>query len=159
MLLAIKTIQKTVHRQIGFKFHGKRHIPLTATDADKRHRRQTVWKLRAKEAHDHIKEAWPGSAWIVELITTTTKRNGKWSIARQLFITSVRTAPEALLSLIRKRWSIENEWHWPRDTQLGEDPYPYTNRMGAPVFSLLRTIVMHCSGAAGIARFAEACVS
>ena len=35
------------------------------------------WELRAKEAPDHIKDAWPGSAWIVELITTTTKRNGK----------------------------------------------------------------------------------
>ena len=79
----------------------------------------------------------------MELITTTTKRNGKGSIARHLFITTVRTTPEALLRLIRQRWSIENEWHWPRDTQLGEDAHRYTNRIGASVFSFLRTIVMN----------------
>jgi hypothetical protein len=36
----------------------------------------------------------------VELITTTTKRNGKRRDTRHYFITTVRTAPEALLRLI-----------------------------------------------------------
>lgn len=40
-------------------------------------------------------------------------------------------------------WSIENEWHWARDAQLGEDAHRYTNRIGAPVFAFLRTIVMN----------------
>ena len=110
---------------------------------EKRHGRDTRWVLRAKEAPDHIKQAWPGSAWIVELITTTIKRKGKRSVRRHLFITTVRTTPEALLRLIRQRWSIENEWHWARDTQLGEDAHRYANRIGAPVFSLLRTVVMN----------------
>ena len=48
-----------------------------------------------------------------------------------------------MLRLIRQRWSIENEWHWVRDTQLGEDAHRYTNRIGAPVFSCLRTVVMN----------------
>ena len=56
---------------------------------------------------------------------------------------SLRTAPEALLRQIRQRWRIENEWHWARDTQLGEDAHRYTNRTGAPVFSFLRTVVMN----------------
>ncbi|MFN9659144.1 MAG: transposase, partial [Cyanobacteriota bacterium] len=34
-------------------------------------------------------------------------------------------------------------WHWARDAQLGEDAHRYTNRTGAPVFALLRTIVMN----------------
>ena len=55
----------------------------------------------------------------------------------------MRTAPEALLRLIRQRWSIENEWHWARDTQLGEDAHRYAHRIGASVFSFLRTIVMN----------------
>jgi predicted transposase YbfD/YdcC len=79
----------------------------------------------------------------VELITTTIKRNGKQSVTRHLFITTVRTAPEALLRLIRQRWSIENEWHCARDTQLGEDAHRYAHRIGASVFSFLRTIVMN----------------
>ena len=85
LLLTVKSNQKTLHRQIGCQFQGKRHIPLTATDHEKRHGRQTVWALRAREAPDHIKDAWPGSAWIVELITTTTKRNGKRRVTRHYY--------------------------------------------------------------------------
>jgi predicted transposase YbfD/YdcC len=57
-------------------------------------------------------------------------------------LTSIRTTPDALLRLIRQRWSIENEWHWARDAQLGEDAHRYTYRTAAPVFSFLRTVVM-----------------
>ena len=80
------------------QFEGKRHIPFTATAEEKRHGRDTRWELRAKEAPDHIKEAWPGSAWIVELFTTKTTRKGTSSV-RDLFITTIRTTPEALLRL------------------------------------------------------------
>ncbi|MFN9660156.1 MAG: transposase, partial [Cyanobacteriota bacterium] len=41
------------------------------------------------------------------------------------------------------RWSIENIWHWARDAQLGEGAHRFANRTGAPVFALLRTIVMN----------------
>ena len=54
-------------------------------------------------------------------------------------MTSLSTTPEGLLQSTRQRWSIENEWHWARDTQLGEDAHLYTNRTGAAVFSFLRT--------------------
>ena len=74
---------------------------------------------------------------------TSTTRKGKRDIACHRFITSLRTTPEALLRLIRQRWSIENEWHWVRDTQLGEDAHRYTNRTGVAVFSFLRTVVMN----------------
>ena len=152
--MTVKTNQPTLRRQISSQFEGKRQIPFTATAEEKRHGRDTRWELRAKEAPDHIKEAWPGSAWIVELITTKTTRKGTSSV-RHLFITSIRTTPEALLRLIRQRWSIENEWHWVRDTQLDEDAHRYANRIGAPVFSLLRTVVMNllrCGGYRSIRR-------
>ena len=42
---------------------------------------------------------------------------GEW--ATHLFLTSLRTTPEALLQLVLGRWSIEG-WHWIRDTQLHE---------------------------------------
>ena len=48
-----------------------------------------------------------------------------------------------MLRLIRQRWSIENEWHWARDVQLGEDAHRYANRNGVPVFAFLRTVVMN----------------
>jgi predicted transposase YbfD/YdcC len=79
----------------------------------------------------------------VEVTTTTATRKGKRATVRHLFLTSIRTNPDALLRLIRQRWSIENEWHWARDAQLGEDAHRYANRTGAAVFSFLRTIVMN----------------
>ncbi len=89
-----------------------------------------------------IKANWPGSAWIVEVITGTLTRKGNRSVRRHLFLTSVRTTPQTLLRLIRQCWSMENEWHWARDAQLGEDAHRYASRIGAPVFAFLRTIVM-----------------
>jgi predicted transposase YbfD/YdcC len=79
----------------------------------------------------------------VEVITDTLTRKGKRSVRQHLFLTSVHTTPEAFLRLIRQRWSIENEWHWARDAQLGEDAHRYANRIGAPVFPFLRTILMN----------------
>ena len=143
MLLTVKSNQKTLYRQIQSQFQGKRHIPFTASDHEKRHGRDTLWELSDKEAPEHIKENWPGSAWIVEVITDTLTAGGKRTVRRHLFLTSIRTTPDALLRLIRQRWSIENEWHWARDAQLGEDAHRYANRTGAPVFSFLRTVVMN----------------
>ena len=57
MLLTVKSNQKTLYRQIGCQFQGKRHIHFTATDHEKRHGRDTVWELQAKEAPEHIKSA------------------------------------------------------------------------------------------------------
>lgn len=76
MLLTVKSNQKTLYRQIGSQFQGKRQIPFATTDQEKRHGRDTTWELRAKEAPEHVKENWPGSAWIVEVTTTTTTRKG-----------------------------------------------------------------------------------
>ena len=149
MLLTVKSNQKTLYRQIQSQFQGKRHIPFTAPDHEKRHGRDTLWELSAKEAPEHIKENWPGSAWIVEVITDTLTAGGQRTVRRHLFLTSIRTTPDALLRLIRQRWSIENEWHWARDAQLGEDAHRYANRNGAPVFAFLRTVVMNLLRRAG----------
>ena len=110
VLLTVKSNQKTLYRQIGSQFQGKRHIPFTATDQEEKHDRDTIWEL---------------------------------------LLTSIRTTPDALLRLIRQRWSIQNEWHWARDAQLGEDAHRYANRIGAPVFAFLRTIVMNLLRRAG----------
>ena len=46
MLLTVKSNQKTLHRQIGCQFQGRRHIPFTATDQEKRHGRDSSWELQ-----------------------------------------------------------------------------------------------------------------
>ena len=70
-------------------------------------------------------------------------RKGKRDIACYRLITSLRITPEGLLRLDRQRWRIENEWHWVRDTQLGEDAHRYANRTGVGVFSFLPSVVMN----------------
>lgn len=47
------------------------------------------------------------------------------------------------MRLVRQRWAIENQWHLPRDTQLGEDGYRYSQRDGVKVLVLLRTSALN----------------
>lgn len=84
---------------MGCQFEGKRKIPFAATDHEKRQGHDAVWELRVQEAPDHIKTNWPGSAWILEVITDKPTRKGK--IRRHLFLTRVRTPPQGLLRIIR----------------------------------------------------------
>jgi len=71
-----------------------------ATDHEISHGRSITWTLRAKQAPTHIAETWVGTSWIVE-VTATGKRDGKPFQAQHLFLTSLRTTPEALLRLVR----------------------------------------------------------
>ena len=135
----MKGNQKTLHRQIRSQFQGKRHIPFVATDHEIGHGRNITWALRAKQAPEHIREAWIGTSWIME-VTASGTRDGKPFQATHLFLTSLRTTPEALLQLVRDRWSIEG-WHWIRDTQLHEDAHRYRGN-GAGVMATLRTAAL-----------------
>ncbi|QPN56504.1 hypothetical protein I1E95_15830 [Synechococcus sp. CBW1107] len=47
-----------------------------ATDHEISHGRDITWTLRAKAAPEHIREAWSGTSWIVEMAAVGT-RDGK----------------------------------------------------------------------------------
>ena len=136
----MKANQKILHRQIRSQFQGKRQIPFVATEHEISHGRDITWALRAKEAPEHIRETWSGTSWVVE-VSTTGSRDGKPFQATHLFLTSLRTTPEALLQLVRERWSIES-WHWIRDTQLHEDDHRYRGN-GAGAMATLRTAALN----------------
>ena len=142
----MKANQKTLHRQIRSQFQGKRHISFAADVHEVGHGRHITWRLRAKAAPEHISEAWIGTSWIVE-VTASGTRDGKPFQATHLFLTSLRTTPEALLQLVRDRWSIEG-WHWIRNTQLNEDAHRYRGN-GAGVMATLRTAAMNLLRLAG----------
>jgi predicted transposase YbfD/YdcC len=135
-----------LHRQIRSQFQGKRHIPFVATDHEIGHGRNITWALRAKQAPEHIRVAWIGTSWIME-VTASGTRDGKPFHATHLFLTSLHTTPEALLQMVRDRWSIEG-WHWIRDTQLHEDAHRYRGN-GADVMATLRTAAMNLLRLAG----------
>jgi hypothetical protein len=142
----VKANQETLHRQIRSQFQGMRKIPLVATDHEISHGGNITWTLRAKNAPQHIREAWIGTSWIVE-VTATGRRDGKPFHATHLFLTSLRTTPEALLQLVRIRCSIEG-WHWIRDTQQHEDAHRYRGN-GAGAIASLRTAALNLLRLAG----------
>jgi hypothetical protein len=110
-----------------------------ASDHEIDHGRDITWIIRAKEAPDHIKQDWSCTSLIVELSATGT-RDGRPFQAIHLFLTSLGTTREALLRLVRERWSLES-WHWIRDTQLHEDRHRYRGN-GAGVMAALRTVAL-----------------
>jgi len=69
------------------------------------------------------------------------------------FITTLRTSTQALLRLVRERWSLES-WHWIRDTQLREDHHRYRGN-GAGVMATLRTAAMNLLRFAGFGSIRE----
>ena len=142
----MKGNQKSLHRQIRSQFQGNRKIPFVARDHEVGHGRDIAWTLRAKQAPEHISEVWIGTSWIVE-VTVSGTRDGRPFQATHLFLTSLRTTPEALLQLVRDRWSIEG-WHWIRDTQLHEDAHRYRGK-GAGVMATLRTAALNLLRLAG----------
>lgn len=70
-----------------------------------------------------------------------------------LFLSSVRTTPEAQLQLVRERWNLES-WHWNRDTQLHEDKHRY-RRNGAGVMPALRTGALNMLRLVGLVSIRE----
>ena len=90
--MTVKANQKTLDRQIRSQLQGNRKIPFMAMDQEISHGRDITWTLRAKEAPEHIREAWIGTSWIVE-VTATGSRDGKPFRATHLFLTSLRTPP------------------------------------------------------------------
>jgi len=110
--------------------------------------------LRAKQAPEHIAQAWIGISWIVQVAATGT-RDGRPFQATHLFLTSLRTTPEALLQLVRDRWSNRfaeakgyEGWHWIRDSQLHEDAHHYRGN-GAGAMATLRTAALNLLRLAG----------
>ena len=144
--MRVKANQKILHHQIRSQFQGKRTILFLATDHVIGHGRAIAWMLRAKQAPEHMREAWIGTSWIVE-VAATGSRDGKPFQAQHLFLTSLRTTPEALLQLVRDRWSIEG-WHWIWDTQLHEDAHRYGGN-GAGAMATLRTAALNLLRLAG----------
>jgi len=68
--------------------------------------------------------------------TLFTLRSGQSGLG---FYTTRRDAAtaKALLQHLRDRWSIENSWHWPRDTQLREDAHRYRETNGVQILATL----------------------
>jgi multidrug efflux pump subunit AcrA (membrane-fusion protein) len=131
------------------RLEAERYIFLNEQGAASTKQRDTMVTAAitsAEQAQEHIREAWVGTSWIVEM-TATGSRDGKPFQAQHLFLTRRRTTPEALLQLVRDRWSIEG-WHWIRDTQLHEDAHRFRGN-GAGALATLRMAALNLLRLAG----------
>ena len=83
----------------------------------------------------------PGTATILAVRCKGT-RDVKQVDDTRYYVSSLRTGAKALLQHVRDRWSIENSWHWPRDTQL-RDPHSYRESNGVRIMATLRSLAMN----------------
>lgn len=128
-----------------------RQVPFQASKRERKRGRDLNWTLRGMPAPPWMIKNWPGSATILA-VRCKGVREGKpvdeiryCVIAERTYrcVTSLRTAATALLQHVRDRWSIENSWHWPRDTQLREDAHRYRETNGVRIMATLRSLAMN----------------
>ena len=119
-----------------------RNTPWQASKRERKRGRDLTWTLRGIPAPAWVVENWPGSATILEVRCKGT-RDAKPVDETRYYVSSLRTGAEALLQHVRDRWSIENSWHWPRDTQLREDAHRYRESNGVRILATLRSLAMN----------------
>jgi len=141
-LIAIKGSRRKAFQLIRDRLTYGKRVPFQASASERGHGRESTWTLRAVEAPTTIKEIWPGSALIISVKSAGT-REGRAINETHYYVTSLRTTAKALLQHVRDRWSIENSWHWVRDTQLSEDAHRYRERNGVQVLAGLRTVALN----------------
>jgi predicted transposase YbfD/YdcC len=141
-LIAIKGSRRRAFQLIRDRLTYGKRVPFQASASERGHGRESTWTLRAVEAPTTIKEIWPGSALIISVRSAGT-REGRAINETRYYVTSLRTTEKALLQHVRDRWSIENSWHWVRDTHLREDAHRYRERNGVQVLARLRTVALN----------------
>lgn len=119
-----------------------RTTPLQAIKRERKRGRDLTRSLQGMPAPEWVVENWPGSATILAVRCRGT-REGKPVDEIRYYVTSLRTSARALLRHVRDRWSIENCWHWPRDTQLKEDTHRYRETNGVQIMATLRSLAMN----------------
>jgi predicted transposase YbfD/YdcC len=123
-MIAVKHSRRKGFQVITDRLTYGRKAPLQASRRERGHGRDITWTLRGMPAPEWVVENWPGSATVIA-VRSKGIRDGKRIDETRYYVTSLRTGAVALLRHVRDRWSIENSWHWPRDTQLREDAHRY----------------------------------
>jgi predicted transposase YbfD/YdcC len=121
--------------------YGRKALLHTSKRA-RSHGRDITRPLLGMPAPEWVVENWPGSAAVIAM-RSKGRRHGQSIDETRYSVTSLRTSAAALLRHVRDRWSIENSWHWPRDTQLGEDAHRYREVNGVEIMATLRSLAMN----------------
>jgi hypothetical protein len=141
-LIAVKHSRRKGFQVIKDRLTYGRRAPLQTSKREIDHGRDITWTLRGMPAPDWVVENWPDSATVIA-VRSKGIRDGKPVDETRYYVTSLRTGARALLQHVRDRWSIENSWHWPRDTQLREDAHRYREANGVQIMATLRSLAMN----------------
>lgn len=92
---------------------------------------------------------WPGVAQVGRIerereIRGQTSREVAYAVTS---LTREQAGPEALLSLVRGHWAIENQLHWRRDVSLREDACRVRSGCAPQALAALRNTVLRLARA------------
>lgn len=97
----------------------------------------------SRECVAHL--GWPGAAQIcrIERIRETKGRISREIAYALTSLTPEQADPDALLTLWRDHWLIENSLHWRRDVILGEDDSRIRTGASPQAMAALRNAILH----------------
>ncbi len=117
----------------------------STTTTNKGHGRREVRKIHTSaEMNEYLAAQWEDLAQVFQ-IEREIVRNGKTSYEVVYGITSVPEEvadAEAVLTLVRAHWHLENRVHWRRDVTLGEDSCQVKQGKAAQVLASLNNGVL-----------------
>ncbi|MCX5960567.1 MAG: ISAs1 family transposase [Cyanobacteria bacterium] len=119
-----------------------RRTPWQASNRERKSGRDLTWTLRSMPAPEWVVENLQRSATILAA-RCKGARDGKSVDDTRYTVSSLRTSAKGLIKHVRDRWSIENSWHWARDTQLREDAHRYRETNGVQTMATLRSLAMN----------------
>ena len=150
-MIAVKNCRRKGFQAIKTRLFHARKAPLHTSKRERGHGRDITWTFWGMPAPEWVVENWPGSATVIAVRSRGTRQGKSIDETRyQVFAertsrcdTRLRTGADALQRHVRDRWSIENSWHWPRDTQLQEDAHRYREVNGVQIIATLRSLAMN----------------
>lgn len=93
-----------------------------------------------------IEWLWQKTLWknlkSISVIETIAERNGRLTINRRYFISSLTGQASLIIDVVRHHWSIENQLHWHLDVTFGEDKSTIRGAFVIQNFSLLRAVAI-----------------
>ena len=114
------------------------------TDVDAGHGRVETRRCIVSDRIDWIgkKSGWRGLA-SVAMLEETRERNGKTSVERRFFISSLPADAKQIAHAIRAHWAIENTLHWTLDVVFNEDHSRVRKDHAPQNMAIVRHIVMN----------------
>ena len=149
-VLALKGNQGTLHQDVkdyfeyalAKNFEGIKHQYIETLDADHgRIETRRYWMVSNIEWLDN-KEIW-ANLNSIGMVESRRELNGKITVERRFFITSLNNQIERFARAVRAHWGIENTLHWSLDVTFNEDYSRLRKQNGAENFAVLRHIALN----------------